>query len=151
MQKLKLLAGIILTALFLFPAFCTAQTVSIIGGNGQLVCPDCVGISQRYAPLMVQVNDSTGKPVPNTTVTWTSTQLGFTPVTSTSSTNSAGQATYTFLPFGFFFGITDFLPATVVASALGASASFVETTGEPNQLSGQVPVVINLIPAASAP
>jgi uncharacterized protein (TIGR03437 family) len=149
MQKRKLLAGSFLTALFLFPAFCQAQTISIVSGNGQLVCPDCTGALQKYAPLVVQVNDATGKPVANSAVTWTATQQGFQPVTGTTTTNSAGQASYTFVPLAFFFG-SNFLPATVVAADLNTSVEFVETTATPNE-SGQVPVVINLIPPGAPP
>src|ERR1039458_5223317 len=101
MQKRKLLAGSFLTALFLFPAFCPAQTISIVSGNGQLVCPDCTGSLQKYTQLVAQVNDATGKPVVNTTVTWIATQSGYPPVTSTSTTNSSGQASYTFVPLAF--------------------------------------------------
>jgi uncharacterized protein (TIGR03437 family) len=156
MQKPNLIAGSFLTALFLFPAFCSAQTISIVSGNGQLVCPDCADSIEKYTPLIVQVNDAAGAPMANATVTWTSTQLGYQPVISTSTTNSSGQATCTvgqtscaFSPLAFFFG-SNFLPATIVAAALNTSVQFVETTATPNS-SGQVPVVINLIPATSPP
>ena len=148
MQKLKLLAGSFLTALFLFPAFCSAQTISIVSGNGQLVCPDCTGSLQKYTSLIVQVNNVAGQPLANTTVTWTATQSGFQPVTATSLTNSAGQASYTFVPLAFFFG-SNFLPATVVASALNTSVQFVETTATP--LGGTAPVFANLVPPSSTP
>ncbi|HTT64478.1 MAG TPA: hypothetical protein VMG35_21650 [Bryobacteraceae bacterium] len=141
MQKTKLFAGSFLTALFLFPAFCEAQTVLIISGNGQLVCSNCAGGPSLnfFAPLVVQVNDATGKAVgAGTTVTWTATQQGQTPVTATSTTTSSGQASYTFSGIAPFFNT---LPATVVASALGASVSFVETSVAPGAGGG---------PAASA-
>ena len=51
MQKLSVFAGSFLTALFLFPAFCQAQTISIVSCNGQLVCPDCRGGPYTFAPL----------------------------------------------------------------------------------------------------
>ena len=149
MQKRKLLAGSFLTALFLFPAFCPAQTVSIVSGNGQLVCPDCTGSLQKYTQLVAQVNDATGKPVVNTTVTWIATQSGYQPVTSTSTTNSSGQASYTFVPLAFFFG-SNFLPATVVASALTTSVQFVETTATPTS-SGAAPAFATLVPPGSGP
>jgi len=129
MQTSKLLAGSFLTAVFLFPAFCPAQTISIVSGNGQLVCPACAGGPYKYAPLEVQVNDATGKPVVNQTVTWVATQQGFQPVTAASATDSTGVASYTFTgtsPFGL-----SLLPATVVASALNTSVQFVETTAAP--------------------
>jgi len=148
MQKLKLSAGSVLTALFFLPALSPAQTVSIVSGNGQLVCPDCPGLPGKYVPLMVQVNNATGQPVVGTTVTWTATQQGFQPVVSTSTTNSLGQASYTFTPLAFFFG-TNFLPATIVASALSASVDFVETTATPDGASA--PVFVQLVPAGSPP
>jgi uncharacterized protein (TIGR03437 family) len=153
MQKPKILAGSFLTALFLFPAFCQAQTISIVSGNGQLICPDCTGGPHVYAPLVVQVNDSSGQPMANTTVTWTATQQGVNPVTGTSVTNTSGQATYTFVPEAFFFD-SNFLPATVVAAALNISVQFVETTTEPvlsGPGEGSVPVVVTLVPATSTP
>src|ERR1039457_6542066 len=102
MQKRKLLAGSFLTALFLFPAFCPAQTVSIVSGNGQLVCPDCTGSLQKYTQLVAQVSEPTGKPVVNSTVPERPTQSGYQSVTSTSATHSYGQASYTFVPLAFF-------------------------------------------------
>ena len=149
MQKLKLLAGGFLTALFLLPALSSAQTITIVSGNGQLVCPDCTGSLQKYAPLTVQVNNAAGVPLANATVTWTATQSGYQPVTSTSVTNSAGQASYTFVPLAFFFG-TNFLPATIVAASQNTSVSFVETTATPIS-AGSAPVFVNLVPPASTP
>jgi len=156
MQNPKLLVGSFLTALFLLPAFSSAQTVSIVSGNGQLVCPDCTGSLQQYAPLVVQVNNAAGQPAANTTVTWTATQGNFQPVTSTSITNSSGQATCTvgqptcaFSPLAFFFG-SNFLTTTVVASALNTSVQFVETTAAPTN-SGATPAFAGLVPASSPP
>ena len=60
MQKLSVFAGSFLTALFLFPAFCQAQTISIVSGNGQLLCPDCRGGPYTFAPLVVQVTSAAG-------------------------------------------------------------------------------------------
>jgi len=152
MQKLEVFAGSFLTALFLFPAFSQAQTISIISGNGQLVCPDCKSGS-NYTPLVVQVNNAAGSPVANVTVTWTATQLGYPPVTATSTTNSSGQASYNFQGYAFFLG-SNFLPATVVASAqvngITTSLQFVETTATPDMF-GAAPVVVGLVPLASPP
>jgi len=137
MQRIGLLAGALLTALFVFPTLGSAQTMSIVSGNGQLVCVNCPGATP-YKPLVAQVNDANGNPVANTTVTWTSTQQNFTPVTLTSQTDSHGQATCSpltptcaFQPYAFFFG-NNVLPATIVASALGTSVTFYETTALPS-------------------
>jgi uncharacterized protein (TIGR03437 family) len=150
MQNFKLLAGSFLTALILFPALCLAQNISIVSGNGQLVCPNCEVGLKTYVPLVVQVNDATGKPSVNTTVTWTATQLGYPPTVSTTVTNSSGQASYNFTPLAFFFG-ADFLPANIVASALSKSVTFVETTGQPSANSPTAPINVNLVPQEAPP
>jgi len=149
MQKLKLFAGTFLTALFLFPALGPAQTISIVSGDGQLVCPNCAG-GPYFFDLTVQVNLSTGKPAVNQTVTWVLTQQGYSPVTATSTTNSMGQATYSYQGVVPFFGTT-IIPATVVASALNASVTFVETTAAPG--SGGAPAAIPTLvsPTGTAP
>jgi uncharacterized protein (TIGR03437 family) len=153
MQKLKLFAGSFLTALFLFPAFCQAQTVSIVSGNGQLVCPDCPVNPQKYAALMVQVNDSSMKPVAGATVTWTITQPGSPTTAPTSVTNSAGQASLAFAapPPAV---LEDFFVTTVVASAtvdgVQASTTFYETTAEPAG-AGTTAATISLVPASAPP
>src|SRR6202167_435008 len=125
MHQPKLFAGSLLTVLFLFPAFCQAQTISIVAGNGQLVCLGCEG---KYAPLVVQVGDATGAPVATTTVTWTATQQGSQPVTATSVTNLAGQATYAIAPLPLT-AVTPFAQVTVAASARNGSGALVETAG----------------------
>jgi uncharacterized protein (TIGR03437 family) len=134
MQKLKLFAGIFLTAL-VFPAFCSAQTISIVSGDGQLVCPDCAGGPFAFAPLVVQVNNAAGQPEANATVMWTPTQQGLPSVTASTTTNSAGQASYTFTGLAFFFGF-NFLPATVVAAIPTGSVTFMETSALPSSGGG---------------
>ncbi|MGA2134475.1 MAG: hypothetical protein ABSH50_19465 [Bryobacteraceae bacterium] len=149
MQNFKLLAGSFFTvALFLFPVLSSAQTVAIVSGNGQIVCPGCEVGTQVYAPLIVQVNSSAGTPVANTTVTWTVLSTGFN-TTATTTTNSAGQASYVFTPPAFF-GLT-YLAATIQATALGATASFIETTFLPSTIAPTAPVFINLVPETSPP
>ena len=143
MQKLDLVAGSFLTALFLFPALCSAQSISIVSGNGQLVCVNCVFSAGQFAALKVQVNDTAGAPVANTTVTWTDTQPDGTVTIATSSTNASGQATYTLGPQGVTLG-SYFFPFTVVASALGTSVPFVETVALSGP-SASVPVAITLV------
>lgn len=149
MQNSKLLVGSFITAaLLLFPAFSSAQTVSIISGNGQIICPGCEVGTQVYAPLMVQVNNSSGSPVANTTVTWTIIQEGQTS-TATSLTNSSGQASYSLTPPPLF-GLA-YITSSVEASALGASTDFVETAFLPSTISPTAPININLVPEQSPP
>lgn len=152
MQKRSLLASGFVFPLLLFPALCSAQSISIVSGNGQLVCPNCPGLStQAYSPLVVQVNDSTGNPVTTkTTVTWKLTQVGVAPVTSTSTTDTSGKASFTFIPV-VNFSIA-YAGVQVTATALNATANFVGTTVNPTlQNPGVVPVTVQLVPAASPP
>ncbi|HLY19139.1 MAG TPA: hypothetical protein VKR61_18050 [Bryobacteraceae bacterium] len=146
MQKLQLLAG---SFLFLLPALCFSQNISIVSGNGQLVCPDCASGPYKFAPLVVQVNNADGTPAPSTTVTWTVTQTGQTTITATSVTNTSGQATYQFNGLAFFFG-SYYLPATVVASALNTSVEFVETSTIPGA-GGFPSVFATLVTSSGAP
>ncbi|MGC9945044.1 MAG: hypothetical protein ABSF64_01495 [Bryobacteraceae bacterium] len=149
MPRLKLPAGSYLAAFLLFPFFGQAQTISIVSGNGQLVCPECTGADANYTPLVAQVNDAAGSPVANTTVTWTTTQQGLQPVTSTSVTNSAGAASYTLAPLAASSGYGVFT-ATVVASALNASVQFIETTAKSQGLQ-PTPAFANLISPTAPP
>jgi len=162
MFRFKIIMGGFVAALLLFPVFSSAQSVSIVSGNGQLVCPVCPGLTtQVFAPLIVQVNDSTGKPLANTTVTWTVTRQGVSPSTSTSNTNSSGQATYTSCPGETascplqpvipFIG-QSYLPATTTAAALGASAVFTDEVVVPSlQTPGLAPIEIALAPSGEPP
>jgi uncharacterized protein (TIGR03437 family) len=147
MQKLKFSAGGFLTALFLFPAFCQAQSISMVSGNGQFVCPFCKSLS-TFAPLVVQVNGSTGAPEASTVVTWTITQSGLAPTTATSTTGSNGQASYNFQGASPFFG-SSFNPSTIKASALNVSVTFVETVSAPG--AGLVPPASAVLLTSSVP
>jgi len=153
MLKYKLPAGGFPIVLFLFPVLCTAQSISIVSGNGQLVCAGCVGtITQALAPLTVQVNDANGNPVTTTTVvTWTQSAPGFTPITLTSNTGTNGQASYTPKVIAPSNGLP-YLVSTVVASApkVTTSASFTETVMAPNSF-GVAPVGISLSPPGLPP
>src|SRR5947209_9996925 len=61
-----------LAGLFLFSAaIASAQSISIVSGNGQLICSQCPTRSFTYDPLVVMVKDGRGVPVPNATVSWT--------------------------------------------------------------------------------
>jgi uncharacterized protein (TIGR03437 family) len=146
MQKLYLAAGSFLAAFFLFPVFSSAQTVSIVSGNGQLVCVNCTLSARNFSPLVVLVKDATGNPVADTTVTWTDTQPDGIVTAGTSSTNSAGQATYVLGPQGVTIGLY-FFPFTVVASALGASTEFVETSALANGITAPLAISLSAPPA----
>jgi uncharacterized protein (TIGR03437 family) len=65
----------------------TATNISVISGNGQLICPDCTLQSQNplifFDPMIVKVTDPNGNPVAGAVVNWT--------VVSGGGTISGGQ------------------------------------------------------------
>ncbi len=139
MQNRKLFAGSFLTALFVLPALCPAQTISIVSGNGQLLCPNCPENAQTFAPLVVQVNNFSGTPAEGVTVTWTPTQQGSTLAPSTSITNAQGQTSYILPGQAFFYSLNSYLASTVVASLSApstASVTFIETSVLPTNGGG---------------
>lgn len=141
------LPGSFLAPLFLITGFASAQSVSIVSGNGQLVCPVCPAIvTQQFAPLVVQVNDANGQPVAaGTTVTWAAAPTtGTAPQTAQTATDDHGQASFNFVPVFPNNGST-FTQTPVKATALNASANFIETTIVPSQQTpGVAPVQITL-------
>jgi hypothetical protein len=77
----------------------SAQSISIVSGNGQLDCQSCARTPiLTFDPLVVQVNSASGAPLAGATVTWTFTNLlasqGFVS-TPTSVTGSNGQTSTT--------------------------------------------------------
>ena len=146
MQKLAFFAGSFLTALFFIPASSQAQTVSIVSGNGQLVCQLCPLNPQRYAPLVVQVVDANNNPLVGVPVTWTLTQPGFKNATQTLDTGATGLSSYTFEPQLEFNGLY-FFPAQVSATAGTNTVTFYETTALPYQDSGATAVSYELNPS----
>src|SRR4051812_14331363 len=67
-----LLARFTLAGLFLFTySIASAQSISIVSGNGQLICSQCPTRSFMFDPLVVMVKDARGAPMPNAVVSWT--------------------------------------------------------------------------------
>ncbi len=130
--------------LWVLPA--QAQTpahVSIVSGNGQLVCTTCTNFTYAFfEPLIVKVTDANGNPVPNATVTWAVTTgsgvIGGTTTTGTSTSAAAdpcsavGQSCNSFSP-----GTASTAPTlnTITASAGSASATFYETVAPATNVS----------------
>src|SRR5262245_18979783 len=61
----------LLAALSLGSAPASAQSISILSGNGQLICGQCPTRTFMFDPLVVIVRDARGNPMPNVTVSWT--------------------------------------------------------------------------------
>ena len=50
----------------------TAANLTIISGNGQIICQLCTsGVPVFYQPMIVQATDANGNPLPGATVNWT--------------------------------------------------------------------------------
>jgi len=153
MLRSKLLASCFVSAaLFLFPAISSSQTVAIVSGNGQLVCPVCPSLStQLFVPLVVSVTNSSGAPMANATVTWSAVTAPNSPVVSTSITNASGLASYTFEPVLPQPGLS-FAQGIVTAGAGTSTVQFTETSVVPSLETGFAPVQITLLtPLAGQP
>lgn len=114
--------------LFAAMAFCgvafaqTASHLSIVSGNGQLICISCAySPLLRFQPLTVRVTDAAGNPVPSIPAYWSvisgdpsSSVL----VNSQTITGADGQSSNTVLPEGSGLTVTK-----IAASALGSDGS----------------------------
>ncbi len=108
-----LLAAAVLAATAIAPGASaqTATNISVVSGNGQLICQLCTlggfGI-QNFDGMYVKVTDANGAPVANAPVTWTLTagqgNLGNLSQTDTTYTNSLGIAVETYLVFSQITG-----------------------------------------------
>jgi uncharacterized protein (TIGR03437 family) len=145
----KVSAVAFVAALSILPAVGSGQTVAIVSGNGQLVCPVCPGlVTQAFAPLVVSVTDASGKPLANTTVTWTATPGAgsgiSSPTTAQTTTDASGQASYTFplvLPYPGY----SFLQTSITATVGASTVSFIESTAVPASGSPGPPIYVTLL------
>jgi hypothetical protein len=105
------------------------QSVSIVSGNGQ-VTPQ----HTRFEPLVVQVRNAAGVPAAGVTVNWTVIEgngqglLGNFETSASSVTDANGLASMDFFQNPFSIFGTSFAQSRVTAAALGATATFAETT-----------------------
>jgi uncharacterized protein (TIGR03437 family) len=126
-------------ALLLTAGGASAQTpanVTVVSGNGQLICQCQYGgsyIEFSFRPMVVKVTDTAGAPVANTTVNWSVSSGGYNGslVNSQTTTDSNGVTTNIFnpgpAPFGN--GYSQFQQTTITASTGGPSANFTLTQG----------------------
>ena len=115
MVRLKVVIFAALLAGIIFAQAGRAQTISVVQGNGQVICDLCTmsGLT-FFDPLIVKVTDANGNPVANAQVTWS--------VTATTAETAGTLAN----------------PTTVTGSTSGSSAvdcnayntSALEKTGE---------------------
>jgi len=132
--QITILAAV-LTGLICVPMACaqSAANVTVLSGNGQIVCETCPNSTGFFfLPMVVKVTDGSGKPIPNKTVHWAITtafggseaSLNF----AATQTDANGIASNLFSqsPQQGSFSLS-FLQTTVQASADSASATFTET------------------------
>jgi hypothetical protein len=68
--------------------------ISVVQGNGQLICDQCSTFPlNAFDPLVVLVTDSNGNPVSNATVTWNVTASSTNTLGTVSATAIGGGAT----------------------------------------------------------
>ena len=139
--RLILLAATVAALCCAVPA--GAQNISIVNGNGQLVCSQCLdGSPFSFRPLVVKVTDASGAPVNGAQVNWTVGgafgTFGVSLQPSTSFTAADGTASATLFnqngsnPSAF----QNYIQYTVTATTSNATANFFETVGFSNAFSG---------------
>lgn len=113
----------------LFAIFCgaaSAQTLSVISGNGQL---EPANLGDTSSPIIVKLTNSAGAPIVGQVVTFTSSNGGI-PLLSASAvaTDANGEVTVVFYP-GILNQSINFITYQYQATASGAKpAAFSETT-----------------------
>lgn len=113
------------------PAQNTTQNISVVSGNGQLICNNCLSSTNfQFQQLVVKVTDANGNPVSGATVNWN------TPTAPVGSTLLAGNTTTTgvdgttsntfFVPLGIFNSdaFHAFAQYVVTASTATSTATF---------------------------
>ena len=111
----------------------TPADISIVSGNGQLVCAGCTfNTFQAFQPLIVRATDASGSPVSGATVNWTSVSAGSPGLllsASQTTTGSDGQSSNTVS----FLSENDRVSTNIVASlpGSGAAVTFTLTLGPP--------------------
>jgi len=132
--------GMAALAVLLCAGGASAQTpanVSVVSGNGQIICQNCVGVNAFFfTPLVARVTDANGQPVANTPVQWDITSganLGSFPGgVNTTYTDGNGYTSISFFPNSAAPAtfLTIALPVTITATAGNSSAIFNLTEGQ---------------------
>jgi len=110
----------------------TAARVDVVSGNGQMICPLCLGKTfTTFYPMVVRVTDASGKPIAGKTVTWNVVSItgnilpNIDVQTLTDSNGYAVSRLFQNATGGSSF--QPFLQSVINASADAASANFTET------------------------
>ena len=140
MDRLKttLLTASVIAKLLLTPAASAqpvAANITVVSGNGQLICPLCGfgRIDAPFYPMVVKVTDANGKPIANKTVYWQTTSsngtlLQFDNPTATDGNGLSESRLYAgAAQVGSV--LTPFLYNVINATADSVGVNFTETVG----------------------
>ena len=106
-----------------------AQTVTVVAGNGQLICSNCLQLGS-FQTLKVLVTDASGSPLSNVTVSWATNANSTQALLAASSTVTLSDGTAT----NSLFALSQLPPTiywqyTVTATAGSSTATFTLTQG----------------------
>ena len=125
---------------FLMAGTAAAQTVSVVTGNGQFICPACQALTGNFQALKVLVTDANGNPMPNVTVNWSTNAFSSQALLQATSTVTASDGTATNTLFALsqlgVISSQSYLQYTVTATAGSSTATFSLTQGFDLSLNG---------------
>ena len=125
---------------FLMAGTAAAQTVSVVTGNGQFICPACQALTGNFQALKVLVTDANGNPMPNVTVNWSTNAFSTQALLQATSTQTASDGTATNTLFALsqlgVISSQSYLQYTVTATAGSSTATFSLTQGFDLSLNG---------------
>jgi uncharacterized protein (TIGR03437 family) len=112
----------------------TVASVSVVSGNGQLICEGCVNSAfQFFDNVTVQVTDATNNPIVGQSVSWTVASGLATLGTTTSITDVNGLAYASVFPTQQYGSLSfTYSQNTIVATAGAFSATFILSQALPN-------------------
>ena len=150
MNRFSFPAVVAALAGFALASGASAQNISVVAGNGQVICLGCTNGSPAFFQTMVaKVTDSSGNPVNGASVSWTvvatngggnvGVLLSGPTTTSLVDGTTTNVLTATLLPTTVTF--QSFLQFTVTATTSTSSAVFVLTQGVTDPFNPQLPPV----------
>jgi uncharacterized protein (TIGR03437 family) len=135
LNRLRITLIALLLAATLGAVSAAGQNISVLYGNGQVICLGCLNrAGGAFQPLKVLVTDAAGSPQANVLVTWTNNggQLqNIQTVTGPDGTTQNVLFTTSYLNPSAFQSFTQYV---VTASTATATASFTETVGLPDPI-----------------
>lgn len=142
--RLFVLAMILGAAIAPLASAQTVASVSVVSGNGQLICEGCVNSAfQFFDDLTVRVADANNNAIPNATVTWAVVSGLAQLLTTTTSTDASGLTYVQPFPVQQYGTLSfTYTQNTITATAGGYTATFTITQALPNTITnGAVPPV----------